>query len=109
VISNKRTVKHKIRERVIEAELVKRVQALDGICEKVRVVGKRGWPDRLCILPGGIVLLVELKRPRGGRLSAHQQQYRDRLAALGIVVAVIKDSEDIDRLLSVKRRGPRTR
>jgi hypothetical protein len=99
-----------IRERTIEVALVEAVQALGGICEKVQVIGKRGWPDRLCILPGGLIILAEIKRPYGGRLSPHQQQYRNKLAALGIAVAVIRNQADIDRLLSSvrkKTRGPR--
>jgi len=40
-----------------------------------------------------------LKRPRGGRLSAHQKQYRDVYAALGVAVALVKTSADIDALL----------
>ena len=62
-----------IRESVIEAELVKRVTALGGIADKVQVIGRRGFCDRLVVLPHGRIFLVECKRPRGGRLSPHQK------------------------------------
>lgn len=87
------------REAAVERELMRRVKALGGLCEKVRVAGRRGFFDRLVVLPGGRVIFVELKRPRYGRLSPHQKQYRDRFAALGLAVAVVRRSEDIDALL----------
>lgn len=87
------------KESVVELELVRRVQELGGLCVKMQALGRRGFPDRLVALPGGSVALAELKRPRGGVLSIHQKQYRDKLTALGVVVEVVADSEDIGRLL----------
>jgi hypothetical protein len=102
------------RERAVETELSRQVQLAGGLCEKVMLAGRRGFPDRLCLLPGSIMVLVETKRPRGGRLSVHQRQYRDRLALLGVVVEVVRNSEDIARLIdriklpeSQKKQGPR--
>ena len=100
------------KESVVEAELVRRVEALGGLCIKMQALGRRGFPDRLVALPGdNVVALAELKRPRGGVLSVHQQQYRDKLTALGVVIEVVADSADIERLLQrllsmQKRRGP---
>jgi hypothetical protein len=88
------------REAAIETELIMRVRALGGIAEKTTVIGRRGFFDRVVVLPGGRVVFVECKRPKGGRLSPHQilriHQYRQ----LGAEVAVVAYSEDIDRLLS---------
>lgn len=85
-------------EKAIEAELVRRVEAIGGLCEKVSST-KRGFPDRICFMPNGVIVLVELKRPRGGRLSPHQRQYHKKLSALGVVVEVLKTTKDIDRLM----------
>ena len=93
------TVKLSGKESAIELELVEHVRALGGRCEKVQVIGARGFFDRLIVLPGGRIIFAELKRPRGGRLSAHQKQYRDTYLALGVVVALVKTSADIDALL----------
>jgi hypothetical protein len=41
-----------MRERDIEAYLVKRVQAMGGEVRKVQFIGRRGAPDRLVMLPG---------------------------------------------------------
>lgn len=105
----KQTSNRKIRERVVEAELVARVRALGGLCEKVKVIGKRGWPDRFVALPG-FIALVETKRPCGGRLAVHQKKWIDQLTALGITVVVIKKLEQIEQLVqnaSRKNKGPR--
>lgn len=87
------------RESVIERELVRRVLALGGRCDKVQVIGQRGFFDRLIVLPGGRIIFAETKRPRGGRMTEHQRQYRDSYKALGAAVALVKTSADIDELL----------
>jgi len=89
-----------VRESAVEAELRRRVTERGGMCEKIMVIGQRGFPDRLVVLPGPRVIFVELKRPRGGRLSPHQREYIARFEALGVAVAVVRNSADIDRLLT---------
>ena len=88
-----------VKESAIETELVRRVEAAGGIAEKVTVLGRRGFFDRLIVLPGGMVVFVECKRPRGGSFSAHQIQRHKVYRALGAAVAIIKDLSDIDRLM----------
>jgi hypothetical protein len=90
----------KRREEHIERELVRRVAQLGGKCLKVTVIGRRGFADRLVILPGGRMHLVELKRPRGGRLSPHQHLWRREMMALSVAIVLVKDSADIDELLA---------
>jgi len=92
-------VKLSVRESAVEQELAARVRDRGGRCEKVTVLGSRGFFDRLILLPGGRVIFAELKRPRGGRLSAHQKMYRDEYVALGAAVVLIKNTKDIDALL----------
>jgi len=97
-------VKRSAKEDTVEEQLVRRVRALGGICEKTRVIGRRGFFDRVVVLPGGLgsgrVVFCECKRPIGGRLSAHQIQRIAQYEALGAEVRVIHNAEDIDRLLS---------
>jgi hypothetical protein len=88
-----------IKENVIEEELIRRVKAAGGICEKVTVLSSRGFFDRLVVLPGRIVF-VECKKPRGGRVSAHQMLKHDRYRRLGAAVVVVKTFADIDRLMA---------
>lgn len=89
-----------VKECEIERLLVERVEALGGLCLKVTTLGRRGFPDRLVIRHGGRVQFVELKKPRGSRLSIHQRQYRALLEALGADYTVVKTEADIARLLS---------
>ncbi len=89
-----------VKEAAIERELVARVVERGGMCDKVYVLGKRGFFDRLVILPGPRVIFAELKRPRRGRVSAHQQWYHEQYRALGLDVVIIRNSADIDRLLA---------
>jgi hypothetical protein len=97
-------VKLSSREIVVENELVARVKAAGGSCDKVRSSG-RGYFDRIVVLPGMVrarIVFVELKRPKGGRLSAHQIQRHALYRALGAELAVVKDSADIDALMTRK-------
>jgi len=89
------------KEKIIEEELVRRVRAIGGIAEKTVVLGRRGFFDRVVVLPNGLVIFCEVKRPKGGRLSPHQIQRILQYRRLGAVVAVISNSADIDRLLLI--------
>lgn len=88
------------KEDSVEEQLIRRVRALGGRCEKMSMKGRRGFFDRLVVLPGNRVIFVECKRPVGGRLSPHQISLHDKYRALGAVVALVKCSADIDALLS---------
>ena len=58
-----------MRESDIERRLVQGVKKLGGRAYKFVSPGNVGVPDRLVVLPGGIVLFVEVKAP-DGRLSS---------------------------------------
>lgn len=81
-----------MRESVIEKALVERVKTLGGMCEKFTSPSRRGVPDRLVTLPGGLVVFVELKAP-GKSLSVLQQRDHARRRALGCTVFVIDSLE----------------
>lgn len=82
-------------EKDIERKLVALVKKHGGRCEKLVNVGFKGFPDRTILLPGGVVIFVETKRPRGGRYSAMQDKWRDWLLALGHSYYRIKDVEQL--------------
>lgn len=48
-------------EKKIEKKLRLGIEALGGLCWKFPAVFIAGVPDRLCILPGGLVFFVETK------------------------------------------------
>jgi Holliday junction resolvase len=93
------SVKFSVKENKIERELRQRVEDHGGECIKVRAIGRRGFFDRVVTLPGGRVVFVEVKRPKGGKVSVHQRKYHERFAELGIAIALVKTSADIDALL----------
>lgn len=87
-------------ESAVERELQARVEALGGLCIKTAAIGRRGFFDRVVVLPGGRVWFVELKRPKGGRVSPHQEWHMGAFSRLGAPIALVKCSGDIDALLS---------
>lgn len=58
-------------ESTIEAYLVKRVEALGGICLKGDTPGRR-FLDRICIMPGGVTMYAELKKSHDAHKRKHQ-------------------------------------
>ena len=84
-----------ILESDIEQRLVHGIGKLGGLCIKF---GQDGWPDRLCILPGGRVCWVELKRP-DGTASGPQRWRAVQLRRLGQRVERPSRAEEVDALL----------
>lgn len=93
-------VNQKVKEAEVEAALKLWIARAGGTALKVKVIGRRGFVDRLILLPGGKVIFCELKRPRGGRLSPQQKQFHDELRNLQMTVALVKNVSDIARLLA---------
>lgn len=79
-------------ESVVEAIFSRRVRELGGQSFKFAPV-VAGNPDRIVLMPGGVVLFVELKAP-GGRLSPVQKLWHKRAAALGTNVVVITGPQE---------------
>lgn len=97
-----------MRERDVEAYLVKSVRELGGEVRKVQWIGRRGAPDRLVMLPlcgrGGPwsscrTIWVELKAP-GEKAKPHQVREHDRMRAMGQLVVVIDSLEGVAELLA---------
>lgn len=62
--------------------------------------GAPGVPDRLCVLPGGRVIFIEVKRPgRENGLSIQQKKITAWLRKLGCEVWTVNDFETFRRLL----------
>jgi len=79
-------------ESKIEKALVKRVEALGGKCEQFSSPGRRAVPDRIVLLPGGVVVFVELKAPNKKPTKLQLLDHAER-RALGFDVRVIDSLE----------------
>ena len=87
-----------MREREVEAALVKAVKARGGICPKWVSPGLDGVPDRIVLLPGGKVGFVELKAP-GEKPRKLQIARMGQLERLGYKCFVCDSIELIDSIL----------
>lgn len=94
---------------MIESELERKfcrfVKSEGGRAYKWVSPGETGVPDRICILPGGLVIFVELKRPgrKDGR-SPRQKKVFSILEKLGCHIWLINDLDDFKQRVS-KLRG----
>jgi hypothetical protein len=87
-------------ERGIEKRLVRGVKALGGKAYKFVSPGNAGVPDRLVILPGGIILFAELKTTFG-RLSPAQVMQIKTLENLGAEAYEVKGEDGVDSFLKL--------
>lgn len=96
-------------ENEVEGHLRRRVEKVGGICVKFLPDFARGFPDRIVLLPRGVLVWVETKRPRGGVLSPVQKVQHVLLRRLGQRVEVVwtKDQADdlIDSLVGTGTQG----
>lgn len=83
----------------IESRFVNEVKKLGGKAYKF-MSGETGVPDRIVVLPGGIIAFVELKKPKDGRLSKMQVWQHERLKKLGAKVYVINSYEEINGFIA---------
>ena len=91
-----------ITEKMVESRLRERVESVGGMCIKLYCMSVSGLPDRLILMPGSRVYLVETKCIKNGKPtepSAIQRWMHIRLKNLGFNVWVINDHESIDNFM----------
>lgn len=87
-----------MREKTIEAKLVKAVRNMGGLAPKFISPGFDGVPDRLVLLAGGKIAFVELKAD-GKKLRPLQVRRKRQLETLGFSVYSIDKPEQIGEVL----------
>lgn len=95
-------------EKVLERKLCKRVKELGGHAYKFVSPNQRGVPDRLCILPNGKTVFVELKTT-GKKPTKLQELCMNELRELGQICEVVDSSEKLDNLISQLEYWPSVR
>lgn len=85
-------------EKEIERALVDMVKRHGGLCLKWVCPGFSGVPDRIILLPGALVIFVELKRPTGGKVSKLQVWWSKKLTELGFRHVFVKNQTDLTML-----------
>lgn len=86
-------------ETEVERYLRERVESAGGKCVKFLPDFSRGWPDRIVLLPAGVLVWVETKRPVGGRVDPAQNVAHTILRRLGQRVEVVWSKEEADGLI----------
>lgn len=88
-----------MREKAVEEYLRKRVRAAGGLAYKFTSPGNAGVPDRIVMLPGGMVVFIELKAP-GKKPSPLQEVQHMRIVNTGCRVYVADSKEAVDGILA---------
>ena len=83
-----------MRETSVERRLMKKVKEAGGICVKMMPI-VAGLPDRLVLLPGGRIFLVETKAPKG-EVRPAQSVWHERAATVGTEIYILWTSVQVD-------------
>ena len=81
----------------MERYLIKEVERRGGLCWKW--AGRVGVPDRIVMMPDGVVFFVEVKT-EGGKLSKMQNVTHLKMDRLGIKVKTVWSKKDVDFLMA---------
>jgi hypothetical protein len=88
-----------ISEKLLESKLAAAIRALGGWSLKLWSVSVTGLPDRMVLMPGGVIRFVELKstgkKPTPRKLVVHSQ-----LRQLGFDVDVIDTEQQLQQFLN---------
>lgn len=87
-------------EAAVQGAIRARLEELGWLVIKVH--GSRfqaGLPDLFCAR-GGVQLWLEVKRPKGGRLTQAQRVWFPRLARAGVAIYLVKSLDELEDVLA---------
>lgn len=87
-----------MREKEVEAALVKAAKKRNGVALKFVSPGLSGVPDRLVLLPDGKIGFIELKAP-GKKMRLLQEKRKSQLERLGFLVFCLDNKEEVEVML----------
>lgn len=85
-------------EKTIENYLKKEIKNKGGLAVKLNSTTMAGLPDRMILLPKGIIFFVELKRPKGKARPLQLAVHR-LLINLGFDVYVIDSKQKVKEVI----------
>lgn len=86
------------KESAVEKRLVDGVNELGGECLKFVSPSLAGVPDRIILMPGGVVSFVEVKR-EGETLSDRQRRFMQWLRESGFHACAVYGAVDVEKVL----------
>jgi hypothetical protein len=89
----------KAKEKNLEPRLREKVKRLGGLAIKFFCVSFTGFPDRMVLMPGGLIWFVELKS-QGKTRSPRQRVVTRLLARLGFKVRLVDSEESLQAFLN---------
>ena len=87
-----------MREKTIEAKLMRTVKSMGGLAPKFVSPGFDGMPDRIVLLPHGKMAFVEVKA-HGKKPRPLQVRRKSQLESLGFSVYCLDDATQIGGML----------
>lgn len=88
-----------ISEKLLESKLAAAIRALGGWSLKLWSVSVTGLPDRMVLMPGGVIRFVELKST-GKKPTPRQLVVHSQLRKLGFDVDVIDTEQQLQQFLN---------
>jgi len=88
-----------ISEKLLESKLAAAIRALGGWSLKLWSVSVTGLPDRMVLMPGGVIRFVELKSS-GKKPTPRQLVVHNQLRQLGFDVDVIDTEQQLQQFLN---------
>ncbi|MGN0449943.1 MAG: VRR-NUC domain-containing protein [Ruminococcus sp.] len=85
-------------EKFVERKLVEAVKKMGGLAPKFVSPGLDGVPDRIVLLPHGVLAFIELKAP-GKKMRPLQVRRKRQLERLGFSVYCVDCLEQIETVL----------
>lgn len=85
-------------EAKIERYLIQQIKSLGGKSFKFSSPVRKGVPDRICIMPYGLIFFVECKTEKGV-ISTLQKITFDEFTELHHPVYIVKSKEDVDAFI----------
>lgn len=87
------------RETPVENYLKHQVESIGGQCRKYTSPGHNGVADRLVFLPGGRLVIIEVKCMNGTE-SSIQERERHLMNSLGFDAIVVNGKRGVDEWIS---------